>query len=82
MLPVQFTMTDPIPHLPLAFSIYPLGSLMIMGVALIALLAVVRAAWAADRRLPAGELSAAVIPLAQRRPTDSRPPSGNQPLAA
>jgi len=82
MLPVQFTITDPIPHLPLAFSLYPLGSLIIMGVALIALLAVVRGAWAADRRSHAEELSAAVIPLAQHRPANSRPSSGKQPLAA
>jgi hypothetical protein len=82
MLPAQLMFSAPIPRLPLAFTMFPYASLLIMAMAVVGLLAVVRTAFVADRYVRRIERESAPVRALPRR-VPSRPgPSDGQPLAA
>jgi len=80
MLPAQLMFSDPIPRLPLAFTMFPHASLLVMAMAILALAAVVRTAFVADRYVRRIEREAAQVRTLPRR--GPRRPSPSQPLAA
>ena len=81
MLPFQMMLANPLPSLPLAFSMFPFASVLVLTIAVAALGIVLRGVAQADRASRRAEPQLAEVrPLRIRSTLDLR--SHDRPLAA